>query len=222
MALDAGYRLKIQNMGVINARNKTYLQMRREVENLVSQNYPMSGPSLTLVRMGSFTVLVSGETVIAGDRSVDGLTRVSALLTSLTDKASVRFVKITRANGATRTYDLFAANRNGDLSQNPYVSPGDTILIPPAERKASIAGEVFRPGTYELLPGEDLKRLVEYYGDGFTLDAAPEKIILTRAGKDNTMSRELRALSWDKDKETALEDGDQVTVENRNANRRAG
>jgi hypothetical protein len=71
IVLDADYQLKIQNMGTINARNKTYLQVRQEVENLVSRNYPMSGPTLTLIRMGYFTVPVTGETISAGNRSVD-------------------------------------------------------------------------------------------------------------------------------------------------------
>jgi protein involved in polysaccharide export with SLBB domain len=221
LVLDARYQLKVQNMGTINARNKTYLQIRTETENLVSRNYPLSGPVLTLARMGNFTVPVTGETSNAGNRSVDGLTRVSALLTSLTGKASIRFIRVTHTNGTTQTYDLFVATRNGDLSQNPYVSPGDRIVIPAAGRKVSITGEVFRPGTYELLPGEELESLIDYYGDGFTLDAAPEKITLARAGKDTTASRELRSLAWDNDKETALEDGDQVAVENRNTNRRA-
>jgi protein involved in polysaccharide export with SLBB domain len=221
LTLDADYRLKVQNMGTINARNKTYLQVRREVETLVSHNYPMSGPALTLTRMGSFTVLVTGETVNAGNRNVDGLTRVSALLTALTGKASTRFVTITHSNGATQTCDLFIAGRDGDLSQDPYISPGDRIVILPAGRVVELAGEVFRPGTYELLPGEKLGNLIEYYGGGFTLDAAPEKITLTRAGEDATASRELQFLSWEKERETTLEDGDRVAVENRIANRRA-
>jgi protein involved in polysaccharide export with SLBB domain len=221
LVLDAEYQLKVQNMGTINARNKTYLQIRREVENLVSQNYPMAGPTLTLVRMGNFTVLVTGETANAGNRDVDGLTRVSALLSSLTGRASIRFIRVTRSDGTTRTYDLFAATRSGDLSQNPYVSPGDRIVIPPAGRIVTLSGEVFRPGTYELLPGEELESLIAYYGNGFTLDAAPEKITLIRAGKDTTAPRELRSLSWDNGREIALEDRDQVAVENRNANRRA-
>jgi protein involved in polysaccharide export with SLBB domain len=221
LVLDAGYQLKVQNMGIVNARNKTYLQVRQEVEGMVSRNYPMSGPILTLARMGSFTVLVTGETGNAGTRSVDGLTRVSALLTSLTGKASIRFIRVTHANGTTRTCDLFAAARHGDLSQNPYVAPGDRIVIPPAGRIVRLQGEVHRPGIYELLEAEQLAELIEKYGDGFTLDAAPEKITLVRAGKDTTAPRELRYLSWEQDQGTELADGDQVVIANRNANRRA-
>jgi protein involved in polysaccharide export with SLBB domain len=217
LTLDANYQLKIQNMGTISARNKTCLQVRREVENLVSQNYPMSGPTLTLARMGNFTVLVSGETVNAGNRSVDGLTRVSALLTSLTGKASIRFMKITHADGTARTYDLFAANRNGDLAQNPYVLPGDKIVILPAGRKASIAGEVFRPGTYELLPGEELESLIDYYGDGFTLTADPDRIRLTRISAKT--AGETRVFPYSGNAGMVLEDRDVINVENKAASR---
>jgi protein involved in polysaccharide export with SLBB domain len=215
LVLDAGYQLKVQNMGTVNARNKTYLQVRQEVEGLVSRNYPMSGPVLTLARIGNFTVLVTGETVNAGNRSVDGLTRVSVLLTFLTGKASIRFIKVTHANGTTRTCDLFAAARNGDLSQNPYIAPGDRILIPPAGRIVQIQGEVYRPGTYELLPGEELESLIAYYGDGFTLAANPCRIRLTRISSE--APGETRIFPYDGNAGIVLADLDVVEVENKAA-----
>ncbi|MDR1301595.1 MAG: ligand-binding protein, partial [Treponema sp.] len=111
LTLDAGYQLKVQNMGTLNGRGKTYLQLRAEVVNLVSRNYPMSGVSLTLTHMGRFNVLVTGEAIRSGNLSVDGLTRLSALATNLTGKASTRFVTVTPASGNAVTYDLFLARR---------------------------------------------------------------------------------------------------------------
>ncbi|GHU94241.1 hypothetical protein FACS189479_06730 [Spirochaetia bacterium] len=130
LTLDAGYQLKIQDMGTVNARNKTYLQVRREVESLVSRNYPMSGPAFILVRMGGFNVMVSGEITVAGNRSVDGLTRISDLVAGmggLSAKASSRRVMVTSAVDKETTYDLFQFQRYGTLEQNPYVKPGDRI-----------------------------------------------------------------------------------------------
>jgi protein involved in polysaccharide export with SLBB domain len=221
LTLDATCQLKIQNMGTVNARRKTYLQVKQEVENLVSQNYPMSGPTLTLVRMGNFTVLVTGEIVNAGNRSVDGLTRVSTLSASLTGKASIRFITVTQANGTTKTYDLFAANRNGDLTQNPYISPGDRIVIPPAGRIVRVQGEVYRTGSYELLANEQLPELIEKYGGGFTKEAAQDKLVITRLNPQLEGSREMITLSWSAGGEAVLEDGDSVNVENKESNRRA-
>jgi protein involved in polysaccharide export with SLBB domain len=221
LVLDAGYQLKVQNMGTINARNKTYLQVRREVESLVSRNYPMSGPTLTLARMGSFTVLVTGETTNAGNRGVDGLTRIAALSSSLTGKASIRFIKVTHANGTTSTYDLFAAARNGDLSQNPYVSPGDKIVIPAAGRIVQLQGEAYRAGRYELLADEHLVELIEKYGDGFTKEAAQDKLVITRLNPALEGSREVINLSWQSKDAVTLEDGDIVSVINKELNRQA-
>jgi protein involved in polysaccharide export with SLBB domain len=213
LTLDADYQLKILSMGTMSARNKTYMQLRREVESLVSRNYPMSGPALTLVRMGSFSVLVTGEIFSAGNRDVDGLTRVSELLTDLTGKASCRFVTIIHSNGTTRTCDLFIAERDGDLSQNPYVLPGDRIVILPAGRVVTLAGEAFRPGIYELLPGEELETLINYYGDGFTLAANPLRIRLTRIRSETAGLA--RVFPYGDNAGMVLEDRDIITVENK-------
>jgi protein involved in polysaccharide export with SLBB domain len=180
LTLDARYQLRVLNMGTINARGKTYLQLKSEAENLVARNYPLSGPSLTLYRIGKFNVTVTGETLYPGNHATDGLTRVSALLTGLTGKASIRFVQVTSTDKTVRVYDTFTAARTGNFSQDPYIQPGDQVYIPGAGRIVQIGGEVFRPGKYELLAGEGLAELVEKYGGGLTAEAVPGKISITR------------------------------------------
>ncbi|MDR2375316.1 MAG: SLBB domain-containing protein, partial [Treponema sp.] len=68
----------------------------------------------------------------------------------------------------------------------------DTITVPditdlrPAvplnreERRITIEGAVRRPGTYNLLPEENLRDLIDVYGDGFTPLADSARIELTR------------------------------------------
>ncbi|GHU73909.1 hypothetical protein FACS189450_14340 [Spirochaetia bacterium] len=216
LTLDAGYQLKIQDMGIVNARNKTYLQVRREVESLVSRNYPMSGPAFILVRLGRFNVMVSGEITVAGNRSVDGLTRISDLVTGmggLSAKASSRRVMVTSAADKETTYDLFQFQRYGTLEQNPYIKPGDRITILPVDRRVQITGQVFRPGTYELLPGEELGNLVEHYADGFTLNADPGRIILSRISTE--AAGETRIFDYQGNTTMTLEDRDVVSIGNK-------
>jgi protein involved in polysaccharide export with SLBB domain len=221
LTLDAGYQLKVQNMGTLNARGKTYLQLRNEVIDLVSRNYPMSGASLTLTHLGRFNVVVTGETLSPGARVVDGLTRVSDLATNLTDKGSIRFVQVTAANGNIQVYDSFKASRLGNLSQNPYIKPGERVTIPDAGRIVQVNGEVFRPGKYELLAGEHLLELIEQYGGGFTLEAAPEKLTINRIDSNVLASRNWSLHSWYTDRGVFLVHGDIVTVPNRSVNREA-
>jgi protein involved in polysaccharide export with SLBB domain len=212
LVLDAGYQLKVLNMGNINAKGKTYLYLKTEVENLVSRNYPLSGPSLTLSSMGKFTIPVTGETFVPGNRDVDGLTRVSTLLKNLTDNASIRFAQVTSADKTMHVYDIFTAARTGDFSKDPYVRPGDRIHIPAAGRKVTVAGDVFRPGEYEILPGETLQELIEHYAGGFTLMADSEKISLVRINTRENAPNEQNFFPYKENKRLALENRDVVFV----------
>jgi protein involved in polysaccharide export with SLBB domain len=54
------------------------------------------------------------------------------------------------------------------------------VTINREERRITLEGAVRRPGTYNLLPGENLKDLIEVYGDSFTPMADTERITLTR------------------------------------------
>jgi protein involved in polysaccharide export with SLBB domain len=153
--------------------------------------------------------------------AVDGLTRLSSLPTELTQKASLRFVRVSTAAGKDLDYDLFLARRFGDLSQDPYIRPGDQIHIPAAGRIVRISGEVFRPGTYELLPEEHLDALISYYADGFTLNAVPQKMSLIRSGSTAQAPQEIRFISWEEDRAIALEDGDELQVDHKRNHRTA-
>jgi protein involved in polysaccharide export with SLBB domain len=101
-------------------------------------------------------------------------------LTILTDYSSLRDITITSSSGQTKTYDLFQAQRYGDLTQDPYLRPGDTIRINRIDRVVSITGSVERPGTYQLLPGENLAELVTRYASNITPTADPSRIELIR------------------------------------------
>jgi protein involved in polysaccharide export with SLBB domain len=215
LTLDASYQLKVLNMGTLNARGKTYLQLRNEVINLVSRNYPMSGAAFTLTALGRFNVVITGETTAQGNYTVDGLTRIATLVTNRTNNASIRFIQITASNGTRRTYDIYKATTLGDLSQNPYIRPGDRIHVPAAGRIVSVNGEVFRPGRYELLEGESLQELVEYYGDGFTLDAAPDWINISRISTNQGVAGETMIFSYWENSDVELKDRDIVTISNK-------
>jgi protein involved in polysaccharide export with SLBB domain len=182
IVVDAGYRIRVSNLGVINAAGKTFLQLKTEAEAIVSNNYPLSGVQLVLTRPAVFTVHLRGEVVNAAEYSAWALSRLSSFLTEerLTPYASLRDVSVTSSGGQTRTCDLFKARRDGDLSQNPYVRPGDTITVRRLERLVSVKGAVERPGFYQILNGENLAELINRYASGLTPIADTSRIELIR------------------------------------------
>jgi protein involved in polysaccharide export with SLBB domain len=167
ITVDYSYRIRVSNLGIINVAGKTYQQLKRDVETIVSNNYPLGGAQLVMLKPGAFSVYIKGEVGHAAERTTWALGRLSSLVnSSLTEYSSIRNVMVTSADGRAKTYDLFKAQRFGDISQDPYLRPGDVITVSHIDRKVSVYGEVERPGTYELLPGEHIRELIGNYANG--------------------------------------------------------
>jgi protein involved in polysaccharide export with SLBB domain len=169
-------------LGIINAAGKTYRQLKTEAEAIVSNNYPLSGVQLVLTQVASFNVYITGEVQALAERQIWALDRLSVLVNAagLTAYSSRRDITIISSSGQSRTYDLFKAQRYGDLSQDPCLRPGDTIRINRADRTVAVQGQVERPGKYQLLPGENLSELIIRYASGFTPVADISRIELVR------------------------------------------
>jgi len=198
IAVDTSYRIRVANLGIVNGAGKTFMQLKSEVEAVVANNYPLSGVQLVLTQPAIFKVHVKGEVATAGEVPAWGLSRLSSLVgkntetDKATDKAiepsddaltfftSLRDVSIRSSNGQTKVYDLFKARRLGDLSQDPYLRPGDEITFNRIKRLVTVTGEVERPGTYQLLDGENINELIEFYGSGFTPVADKTRLEMVR------------------------------------------
>ena len=181
ITVDASYKIRVSNLAIIDAKGKSFLQLKKQVEDIVTKNYPMSGVQFILAQPSTFLVTVKGEVSSAKEVKAWPLSRLSSVISgSKTSYSSIREVTVTSASGVKKTYDLYKATRFGDFSQNPYVRPGDVIELKKYSRKVTIEGSVERPGTYELLEGENLTTLVEYYGNGLKPNADTTRIELLR------------------------------------------
>ncbi|MDR2617746.1 MAG: SLBB domain-containing protein [Treponema sp.] len=213
--VDTTYRIKIVNMGIVDAGGKTFPQLKTQVEEVVAYNYPLSGVQFVLTRPAVFKVHVKGEVQAAGEVNAWALTRLSSLAVegSLTPFASLRDITVRSSGGQTRVYDLFKALRDGDLTQDPYLRPGDTVTFNRIVRSVSIGGAVERPGTYQLLEGENIKELIELYGRGFTPVADPTRIEIVRYVNSGNIAGDRIYLTLDDIAgDLALEDYDSVVV----------
>jgi protein involved in polysaccharide export with SLBB domain len=132
---------------------------------------------------------------------------------SLTALSSLRDISVRSSNGQTRVYDLFLAQRLGDVTQDPYLRPGDEITFNRIERVVTIRGQVERTGTYQLLDEENIKELIEFYGNGFRPTADSTRIeIIRRVDSDNVAGDKIFLTENDLAKNFALENYDTITV----------
>lgn len=212
--VDSSYMIRVANLAVIDASGNTYLSLKRQIEDIVTKNYPMSGVQFTLVTPATFYVKVNGEVKKSVEKKAWALSRLSSVLgDELTDYSSIRDVTVTSANGEINYYDLFKAARSGDFSQDPYVRPGDTITISKIRRVVTVSGEVERPGEYELMRGENLKALIQYYGNGLTELADTSRITLIRNRQGTDLAGNTIYLTQDSiDEDLVLNNGDKITI----------
>ncbi len=215
--VDSSYKIKISNLATLDATGKSYLTLKRQVEEIVSKNYPMSGVQFVLTQPSSFMVTAKGEVTSTREINAWPLSRLSSIIAGCkTAYSSTRDVTIISKSGKKTTYDLFKATRFGDLSQDPYVRPGDVIVLNKYKRKVTISGSVERPGTYELLEGENLKTLVTYYANGLTDLADTTRMTLTRINESESKSGNKIYLDTEAiEKDTKVINGDVISIPSR-------
>lgn len=159
-----------------------------------------------------FEVALRGEVTRAQQLVVSPETRLNDVAPEVrTPYTSIRRIEVESANGQRRIYDLFRWRRFGDLTHNPLLEPGATITFRTREREVVVTGEVRRPGTYQLLDGEELDALIERYGDGLTPHADPSRVTITRQSAGSAAPRSI-AVDYGSGGATPLRDLDSVAV----------
>ncbi len=187
--VDTSYKIRVSNLAVLDAAGKSYLELKSQVEAIVTKNYPLSGVQFVLQTPAVFTVIVKGEVLNTAEINAWAFSRLSSIATpSLTKYASIRDITITSLNGKSQKFDLFKSQRFGDLGEDPYVRPGDIITVNRFSRSVTLNGAVERPGIYQLLPGEGLSNLISYYGSGLTPLCDTKRIELVRYVQSESVS----------------------------------
>ena len=130
----------------------------------------------------------SNQVFVAGDVQRPGSYRVSSAGTALTalyaaggpsEAGSLRRIEVRRGGRVAGTLDVYDYLIRGDASQDVRLESGDVVFVPPRLARVRAVGEVLRPATYELRPGESLADLMRAAG-GLTALASPRRIQVER------------------------------------------
>jgi protein involved in polysaccharide export with SLBB domain len=228
----ADYSVNLGAIGSINAEGLTFPELEDRVEDLASEAYPASFPRLRIQQVASFEILATGELSEPGVFSVDGPVRLDQMMRRyFTDYSAVRSIQLIRRSGMERTLDLYAAREEGELSQNPYLQPGDRIQVSRLEElpvvffegavQAQIRDEQLEAGgsianqlRYEFLPGETLREAARTISPAFLATAELSQAFLVRAGSGERLPVDLNRILYSEDapREIPLERNDRIVV----------
>jgi len=123
--------------------------------------------NVTMGKLRLMKVFVVGEVNSPGNYSISSLSTVINALAAAggpTKNGSLRSIQINRDGKVVANADLYDFFTKGDKSCDIRLQPGDTIFVPTIGPVAGIAGNVRRPGIYELKDEKTLKELIALAG----------------------------------------------------------
>ncbi len=130
------------------------------------------------------------------------------------EQASIRSVVLIRGGVPIDTLDLYQYLANNIQEENPEIKDGDIVFFPVAQNMVTVVGQVFKPGRYEIKPGERLRDVITMAG-GFTPLTTRETIkIQNIANPDSVVSIDFRKFTLEQDEalNVVLREGDIITV----------
>ncbi|MEI9991447.1 MAG: SLBB domain-containing protein [Rhizomicrobium sp.] len=174
---NASYRQHVDKSGLIvlpklnpiPATGRTLAEFRQALAAEVGRAYVSTSAYVSLGEVHQVSVLVTGYVRTPGMRIVSALTSpIDALLLSggITKAGSLRNVELIR-NGVAHKIDLYSILLGGGSGHLGMLQEGDRIYVAPLGTTVAIAGNVGRPGIYELPAG---------------LSAMPAQALVTLAG----------------------------------------
>jgi protein involved in polysaccharide export with SLBB domain len=165
----------------------------------------------------SIKVQVLGQVRHPGIYSIPPYERVSTAFGAAggaNEQGSLRTVLLMRNGLVIDTLDLYRFLAFNEQENNPKVEDGDIIFIPVAQNVVRVAGQVWKPGNYELKQGERLWDVIRMAG-GFTPVATKEEIKIeniARPGEVASISFKRLVIDNDESVNIELKEGDVVTV----------
>jgi polysaccharide export outer membrane protein len=136
---------------------------------------------ITPARLGSNQIYVTGDVLRPGSyRISSAATALTALYAAMgpSDNGSLRRILIRRGAGVD-TLDVYDYLLNGNTTRDVRLNNGDLVFVPVHGARVRVVGEVTRPATYEMRPGETLNDALRYAG-GFTATAARRRVQIER------------------------------------------
>ncbi len=146
----------VPGLSPIPAAGRNFAEFRRELKAVTARTKLGTEVFVSLARLRAIRVLVAGDVGRPGLHLLTGLSTIFDALRAadgVTKTGSLRRVQLRRGNNIiwVDLYDLFFAT---GLSYQVGVADGDQITVPTIGATIAAAGDVLRPGIYELAEGQ--------------------------------------------------------------------
>jgi polysaccharide biosynthesis/export protein len=175
-------------LGVVAVAGQTSIDFGKKIASALSSGGYYNNPIVNVEVAGyaSRYVIVLGEIGQPGLQPVDRAYRVSEIIARSggIKPSGADYVIVRREKGEELRLN-FQKLATGGEADDPYVSPGDKIYVPPAEI-FYIYGQINAPGAYTVLSDMTLRKALAR-GGGMTELGSEKRLSVYRAGRKQAL-----------------------------------
>lgn len=173
--IDGHYRARVSpegmvvlpKIGEVPVSGIQYGGLKAHLERAFSKNYKNFQLSVSMANLRGIQVFVVGGVQKPGSYPLHSLSTVFHALFSSggpTKAGSLRDIRVLRQGKVVATLDLYDFLLKGDKSRDVRLQDQDTVFVPLIGPVVAVAGEVNRPGIYELKGSATLRDVMDLAG----------------------------------------------------------
>jgi protein involved in polysaccharide export with SLBB domain len=217
LTLDREGKVFIPRVGEVIGWGLTLEQFTQKTKKQFSRVYSEFDLTISLGKVRSIRIYVTGEVEKPGAYTVSSLTSLFNAIYIAggpNGRGSMRNIKLMRSGKPKELVDLYNLLLAGDNSTDVRLQTGDVVFVPVAGARVAIRGEINRSALYELKGGETVLELLTLAGNP-TPQAHLDRVMLERIsdnGDWEVLDLNLNAEKSDSIDNVTLMDGDRLTV----------
>ncbi|CAM3712042.1 SLBB domain-containing protein [Aquirufa aurantiipilula] len=212
----AGLTIEEAKNRIISKLSQIFVGLRREGSGPSSTNLYAS---ISLGSIRTVNVTVQGEVLFPGTYSVPSLARVMNVLYLAggpNQNGTYREIQLIRNKKVIATIDLYDFLTAGIQKNDVNIHDQDIIKVGVYKNRIEVKGKVKRPALFEIMPQENLAKVIQDFAGGFTEDAFKDLVKITRY---TNRERKLIDLNADLMNSFTPQTGDVIQVESVNQDR---
>lgn len=228
LPIDQNGSITVPDVGPIYLSGMTFEKAQTLIKNRLTSiysgmagAYPNTWCEVSLGGLRSIKVNVMGDVNAPGTYTVPSTAsafNVLYLSGGPNENGSFRGIRLIRDGVVKDTIDVYDFLINANPASNVQLRDQDILFVPTSKSVVQIAGQVKRPGYFEMKNGEKINDLLRFAG-GFSEMAYKNKLFVVRS---NHREREVHDVSESEFSSFALENGDSIRADsllNRFSNR---
>jgi protein involved in polysaccharide export with SLBB domain len=182
LEVDRNGEITLPKVGTLIVAGINYEQLKQVIHSLLAKVFKDFELDVNIGKLRLIKVYLVGEVKTPGDYDISSLSTVINALSIAggpTKNGSLRKIMIKRNGRLVDTVDLYDFFLKGDKSRDIRLHSGDTIFVPTIGPVAGIAGDVRKPGIYELKNEKSLKDILSL-ADGIDPGGYLQRIQISR------------------------------------------